>query len=261
MKRNTVIAVLLSSSVLFSACSSLMTVNRETEYTDEVDPTQITAVTAMATEAAPSESTASAVATEASASASASVEETLETEESTSESDIGLGEALTQDETSEFFLAHADEYLMSSGAGGWAAYLNVDGSGTFTYNYHDFDFGKYYICHAQGTFGEVTQIDDYTYTVQILNMTYEYNEGEEWTETDMDGIEIEYVAADSYGLHVGDTLYFYVEGIETELLPESYIYWYAASHAMPFEQVPSPFPLSGYYNPVEEAGYIEDSYE
>ena len=260
MKKNTVIAVALSSSVLLSACSSLYTVNRETEYTDAVDQTGITAVTTMASQTEVSESTTPAV-TETAATTTASSSESLETQESSSDSDIELGEALTPEQTSEFYAAHADEYLMSSGAGGWAAYFNVDASGSFVYNYHDFDIGKYYICHAQGTLGEVTQIDDYTYTVEVLSMTYEYNEGDEWTETDMDGIEIDYVAADSYGIHEGDILYFYLDGIDISQLSEDYLRWYAAPRAVPFDEVPNPFPVAGYYNAVEGAAYIEDTYE
>lgn len=260
MKKTTVIAVLLSSSVLLCACSSFYTINRETEYTDEAMQTGITAVTTMPTQSETAGSTVPAV-TETSATTADPASESLETQESSSDFEAEVGEALTSEQISEFFTTHQDEYLMSSGAGGWAAYFNVDASGSFVYNYHDFDNGRYYICHAQGTLGEVTQIDDYTYTVKVLSMTYEYNEGDEWTETDMDGIEIDYVAADSYGIHEGDILYFYIEGIDISLLDEDYLYWYAAPHAVPFDEVPNPFPVAGYYNPVEGSAYIEDTYE
>ena len=78
---------------------------------------------------------------------------------------------------------------------------------------------------------------------------------------ELDGSVINYTAADSYGLHQGDILTYYMGGIESSLLPEGYLFWYLAPRALGPEDVPDPFPLSGYYNAVEEAAYIEDDYE
>ena len=162
---------------------------------------------------------------------------------------------------SAFFASTADTYLMSSGAGGWGAFMTVNSDGTFEYNYHDSDYDMYYICHAQGTFGNVTMIDEFTYKVQIVEMTFEYDVDSVWSVTETDGSVINYTAADSYGLHTGDILTYFVRGIDTELLPEGYLYWYCAPRALQPDEVQTPFPLSGYYNAVEEAAYIEDDYE
>ena len=260
MKKRTVIAMLLASAMMLTACDTLMTVNHDSEATEETDQTNITAVTTAPVEVTePSETTATpAVETTTLVTEESAQESSDETRES---GETELGEELTADQMLEFFRANADEYMMSSGAGGWAAYLNVTNSGSFTYNYHDFDAGAYYICHAQGQFSNMTKIDDNIYTVEVIYMNYEYNEGDEWTEVDTDGIEINYVAADSYGIHEGDILYFYVEGSATADLPEGYVTWYAMPRALPLENVPDPFPLAGFYNPVDDCAYIEDDYE
>ena len=105
------------------------------------------------------------------------------------------------------------------------------------------------------------KVDDNTYTVEVINMNYEHNEGEAWIETDTDGTEINYVAADSYGIHQGDTLTFYVQESAVADLPEGYVVWYAMPRALPLENIPDPFPLSGFYNPVDDCSFIEDDYE
>lgn len=262
MKKITSVSVLLASVLFLTSCDTLRStsrVNSETEYTDEAVQTVITEVTTVPSQTSTVESAAVPVITQIETSATAI--ESLETQESSLESDVESGEALSPEQTSEFFTMHQDEYLMSSGAGGWAAYLTVNPDGTFDYNYHDFDAGYYYICHAEGSFGSVSAIDDKTYALTISQMTYEYDEGAEWSETDTDGISINYIASDSYGVHEGDTLIFYLEGHEVADLPEGYITWYAMPRMRAPEDIPNPFPLSGFYNPVDDAAYIEDDYE
>lgn len=258
MKKINVSVLLLASAMLLTSCDLLKTSGSETEpYAETAAVVQETAVAVEASEtsAAVTEQTAVSSQTTAATETSADETETSETAEALE------GEALTEAEMLEFFSTYADEYIMSSGAGGWAAYLDVNPSGSFSYNYHDFDAGSYYICHAAGQFANMTKIDDQTYTVEVIYMTYEYDEGTEWTETDTDGIEINYVASDSYGIHEGDTLTFYVEGHALADLPEGYVVWYVMPRALPLENAPDPFPLSGFYNPVDDCAYIEDDYE
>ena len=192
--------------------------------------------------------------------------ETSETEETseTSETDMPADEEgipLTDAEALAFFASYADTYLMSSGVGGWGAYMIVNSDGSFDYNYHDSDFDMYYICHAQGRLGNVVMIDELTYKVEILEMTYEYTAGSEWSVTEPDGTVINYTGSDSYGLHAGDILTYYVRGNDVSALPEGYLWWYCAPRALQAENVQDPFPLSGYYNAVDECAYIEDDYE
>ncbi len=264
MKKRIIVASVLASAMLITSCENLTKVrdfgdeSYSTEETVEVADTAVTAVTseAVVTEAAASE-TVPAQPSETSIS-----ETTSETSDETSETSGDVqGDPLDAAARSTFFRTYEDTYLMSSGAGGWSAYVVVNYNGTFDYNYHDFDAGSYYICHASGELGNVAMIDEHTYVMTVISMTYEYEVDSEWTETDTDGVEISYIASDSYGFHEGDQLYFYVAGAQTETLPEGYVFWYCMPRALNVEDVPDPFPLNGIYNVVDDTAYIEDDYE
>lgn len=261
MNRRIVAAALITASLLMSACSMIGKVDEEREETARSAAESVETI----------ETSASAPVTEPSASTSAiaSVSETsaLESETSASETTDDMmpadeeGVPLVDSDAAAFFASTADTYLMSSGAGGWGAYMVVNSDGTFDYNYHDSDYDMFYICHAQGRLGNVIKVDEFTYKVEIVEITFEYDVDSVWSVTEPDGSVINYTAADSYGLHQGDILTYYMGGIESSLLPEGYLFWYLAPRALGPEDVPDPFPLSGYYNAVEEAAYIEDDYE
>ena len=264
MKRRlrTATAVLLSAAILSSCSLPAAGTDNGGETSPETDPVRVsvteqTVGSVNETEAAVPSQT---VITTESSSAATAEETSSETTEVIMPDDME-GEVLSPEDMNAFFASTADTYLMSSGAGGWGAYMTVNSDGTFEYNYHDADYDMFYICHAQGTFGNVSKIDEFTYKVQILEMTFEYEVDSEWTVTENDGSVINYTGADSYGLHQGDVLTYYVRGIDAELLPEGYLFWYCAPRALQDEDVPNPFNLSGYYNAVEEAAYIEDDYE
>ena len=249
MKRHLLSATIITSAVLLGACS-MPAVETETmpaetseqtqavEQTDSLQPTLVEASDPVA-------------ATSASAAAS-TVSET--------ESESG-GTVLTDQESLAFYAAHADTYLLTSGAGGWAAYMELASDGSFYYNFHDFDAGYYYICHADGQLGEVIQLDDNTYAVRVDLFDMENVEGEEWVETDTDGTQINFIASDSYGIHQGDILMFYCAGTPLADLPEGYLTWYMMPRAMSEDALPDPFPVSGFYNAEEDTAYIEDDYE
>ena len=261
MNKRIIAALLIAASLTVSSCSTLRSV-REHDETAGSNPGQ--AAETAAVTSAETEALVPAVSSEPSVPAVTSASETSDETSETSETAMPADEEgvpLSDAEASAFFSSTADTYLMSSGAGGWGAYVNVSSDGSFDYNYHDADYGMYYICHAQGQLGNVVMINDYTYKVQILQMTYEHEVDSQWTDIDTDGTEINYTGADSYGLHEGDILIYYVRGIETSELPEGYLYWYCAPRALQPEDVPVQFALSGYYNAVEEAAYIEDDYE
>lgn len=260
MKRRIVVAYILAAAMLATSCEMLTKVRDNgdetgsTVETVEVTGTSITAATTVAPEPAEtiSETTAATTVAETTSESSVEADETSESVQ---------GDPLDAAARTTFFHTYADTYLMSSGAGGWAAYVVVNPNGTFDYNYHDFDAGAYYICHASGELGNVAMVDEHTYVMRVISMTYEYDVDSEWTETDTDGIEINYIGADSYGFHEGDLLYFYVAGAEASALPEGYLTWYAMPRALPLENVPDPFPLNGIYNAVDDSAYIEDDYE
>lgn len=188
-------------------------------------------------------------------------EETIESEETEETSEETEFIALTPEEESVFLAENSDTYYLTSGVGAWGAYLTVRPDGSFDYNYHDFDVGTYYICHAQGQFGNVIMLDEFTYGVEVTELTYEYDIDSEWVETDYDGAEINYHATDSYGVHQGDVLTFYHSGIATSELPYEYLTWYTMPRLIQEDQLPEVFALSGYYNASDDFAFIEDDYE
>lgn len=249
MKRRLLTTTFVASAVLLGACS-MPAVETETLPSEITQETQAAA----ATEALQP----SLVETFATAQTEASASTANTTSETESESN---GTVLTDQESLAFYAAHADTYLLSSGAGGWAAYLELASDGSFYYNFHDFDAGYYYICHADGQFGEVIQLDDNTYAVRVDLFDMENVEGEEWVETDTDGTQINFIASDSYGIHQGDMLMFYSAGTPLADLPEGYLTWYMMPRALSEDSLPDPFPLNGFYNVEEDTAYIEDDYE
>lgn len=264
MRKRALSAALLVSVMLASSCDLLPAA--QTEQTEESRTVEETLQTEVFVPAETSAATIAETAVQTAAPSeqtdptSPSEETEVSQTEISSETEYA-GTPLSSSEQLAFFASHADTYLMSSGAGGWSAHITVNPNGTFDYNYHDFDAGVYYICHAQGQLGSAAMIDDNTYTVQVESMTFEFNEGDEWSETDNDGSVINYAASDSYGIHEGDTLYYYIAGADSSALPEGYLIWYAMPRALALENIPGTFPLSGYYNPQDDCAYIEDDYE
>lgn len=249
MKRTTLTAAFIASALLLCSCSA-PAAETEVQETAAAETSEVTQAADPLQPVIADQTTApAATASETAAST------TAETESESS------GTVLSDQESLAFFAAHADTYLLSSGAGGWAAYLELASDGSFYYNFHDSDAGVYYLCHADGQFGEVIKLDDYSYAVRVDYFDMENVEGEEWTETDTDGTQINFVASDSYGIHQGDMLIFYAAGIPLSELPEGYIQWYRMPRALSEDAVPDPFTLNGFYNAQEDTAYIEDDYE
>lgn len=263
MNKKIVLSALLASTMLLASCEFPAQTDRSGEETT-VSAAEETVAPALESEEASESAVIETQAAETGVTEEAETGMTDNSETSSDESQMPgdeEGTPLTDEEISSFFASHADTFLMSSGAGGWGSFMTVNSDGSFDYNYHDSDFDMFYICHAQGQLGNVVMIDEYTYKVEILEMTFEYEVDSEWTVTDTDGSEINYTASDSYGLHQGDILTYFARDIDAAALPDGYTFWYCAPRALDQDNIPDPFPLAGYYNAVEEAAYIEDDYE
>lgn len=171
-------------------------------------------------------------------------------------------EAMADADAEAFFADCADEYYMTSGVGGWGAALVVAANGTFEYNYHDSDYGAYYICHANGVLGNVRKVDDNTYMVDVLDIVLEYEPDTTWTETDMDlDMTIQYNAVEPYGINSGDTLMFYCAGSMSESLPSAYVEWYCMPRAISPDESPAQIPLDGFFNVSDECSFFEEEYD
>lgn len=257
MKRSVLPAAVLTSALLLCSCG----MGTEQTINVQTDPAETEAVLTQP-EVSPSAASSATAETSAARVTETSSEETDESSAETSGDPGDLeGEPLSAEESSAFFASYADTYLMSSGVGGWGAYMTVAADGSFDYNYHDADYDMYYICHAQGRLGSVVQLDEFVYKVEVLEMSFEYQADSTWTVQEPDGAVINYTASDSAGVHQGDILIFYAAGNAVSALPDGYLWWYCAPRAMQTESVADPFPLNGYYNAVDDCAYIEDDYE
>ena len=150
----------------------------------------------------------------------------------------------------------------SSGAGGWGSVLEIGEDGNFVGTYYDTNFGEtgddypngtFYICQYDGTFTDVTKIDEHTYTAKISNLKMEFDAGQEWIE---DGTR--YIASPPYGIETDPNAVYtiYLPGADTKSMSEDFLSWVGAPLAMNIEDIPNPFPYYGLYNPTSGTGFF-----
>lgn len=123
-------------------------------------------------------------------------------------------------------------FLFSSGVGAWGTNLYIHEDGTFEGTFSDADMGvadvdypngTVYLCNFTGSFGPITQVDDYTFKTTVK--TLDYNNVSE-TGTDnfiMDGAL--YIYTSPYGLNLGDEIEIYLPGKPIEELDEEFMSW------------------------------------
>ena len=127
----------------------------------------------------------------------------------------------------------------SSGVGAWVSTITINEDGTFVGEYHDQEMGdrgdefpngtRFYSLFS-GNFTDIKQIDDYTFSLTVENITTE----QEWGYTNVeDGVRyiatypaglVEYV--DEEAVIVRDYL-LYLPGMKTDGLPEEFLTWSA----------------------------------
>lgn len=121
------------------------------------------------------------------------------------------------------------EFYFSSGVGAWGTVLSVNENGSFTGNFHDrnggeigsgYPNGTCYVCEFSGRFGNIKKINDYTYSMELLEIYSKDAEGKEWIE---DGVL--YVAAVPYGLDEGKDFIFYTPDAFTKDMSEDFLFW------------------------------------
>lgn len=140
------------------------------------------------------------------------------------------------------------EFWFSSGAGGWATQMSIRPDGSFAGLYMDGDVGTTYQCTFSGQFSQPEKVNDYTYSMHILSMTYEQEPG---TSETKDGILYQYTTP--YGLDEAETLLIYLPGAPLVELPEAYRSWvgyYDLENTTDTE-----LPYYGLYNEAESEGF------
>ena len=149
-------------------------------------------------------------------------------------------------------------FYFASGAGGWGTELILNTDGTFTGDYHDSDMGDSRapngVCYTSifsGRFDGLRKVDDFTYEMQLAELSTEREPGEEWQE---DGIL--YIASEPYGLDNGGTFCLYLPGAPTADLPEAFCEWIRMPRA--WSEMPATLDLYGLYNVNAEEGFGAD---
>ena len=148
------------------------------------------------------------------------------------------------------------QFYFSSGAGGWRTFLNIDADGRFDGAYSDSEMGSvgedypngtYYLCEFIGKFSNLTQVNDYTYSVKIeeLSTIKEPN-----TSEIIDGVLYEYCMP--FGIDGAEKLLIYLPGAPTSELPEAYMDWVRFSMEDPDAEK---LPFYGLYNEKEQNGF------
>ena len=152
-------------------------------------------------------------------------------------------------------------FAFSSGVGAWGTTLTISSDGSFEGTYSDSDMGNsgeeypngtVYLSEFQGQFSEPSRVNDYTYSVEIREMTLAEDVG---TSEIIDGTR--YVYSEPYGLDGAEELLFYLPGAPLDELPQAYRSWVGYNDLSATEDTELPF--TGLYNVAAESGF--SSYE
>ncbi len=140
------------------------------------------------------------------------------------------------------------EFWFASGAGGWATRLSIRPDGSFAGLYMDGDIGTTYQCTFNGQFSQPEKVNDYTYSMRILSMTYKEEPGTSETKDD-----ILYQYTTPYGLDEAETLFIYLPGAPLAELPEGYRSWVGYYYLE--NTTDTELPYYGLYNEAEAEGF------
>jgi len=132
-------------------------------------------------------------------------------------------------EGSDMWKIMPDTFIHTSGAGGWATYLTVNDDGSFTGEYHDSEMGvtgdgypngTVYICEFKGKFTEPKKINEYTYSMNIEELTNKKNAGTEYIENG-----VKYICTEAIGLSNANEIYIYLPGAPLSDVDETFMTW------------------------------------
>ena len=121
------------------------------------------------------------------------------------------------------------EFLFASGAGGWGTVLTIHPDGSFQGEHFDGDLGDTgdgypngtaYQCIFSGQFTQPEKVNDYTYSMQISELTYAREAGSEEIK---DGVR--YIYSSAYGLANAENILIYLPGAPLAELSEDFRSW------------------------------------
>lgn len=113
------------------------------------------------------------------------------------------------------------EFYYTSGAGAWYTELILNADGSFEGTYNDSEGDKVYTAEFTGKFGDIKQINDYTYSMTLTELNTERPAGEEWTQG-----EVHYIASAPNGLLIGAEYVLYTPDAPTAELSDDFLSWH-----------------------------------
>ena len=113
------------------------------------------------------------------------------------------------------------EFYYTSGAGAWYTELILNADGAFEGTYNDSEGDKVYVADFTGKFGDIKQINDYTYSMTLTELNTERPAGEEWTQG-----EVHYIASAPNGLLIGAEYVLYTPDAPTAELSDDFLSWH-----------------------------------
>ena len=138
-------------------------------------------------------------------------------------------EPKTAPEPESLFEEMAGLFSFSSGAGAWSTELTVEADGSFSGLYVDSDMGSdgegypegtRYVCAFSGKFTRPEQVNAYTWSMGIADITLENTPGEtEYTD------DVRCIYTGPYGLENAEELLVYLPGANAADLPEEFLSW------------------------------------
>lgn len=161
------------------------------------------------------------------------------------------------EEQSSVFEKIPQEFVFTSGAGGWETVLTINSDGTFTGEYKDSEMGDtgenypngtMYICNFKGKFTSPKQVDEYIYSMKLEYLEQEKNPGDEYYE---EGTR--YLVSEPYGFDHADEFLIYFPGIAIANLPDGFTNWLNAFLNVQTTEI---FPHYGIYNVGGEEGFV-----
>lgn len=123
-----------------------------------------------------------------------------------------------------------DHFIFAPGAGGWSDELHLNSDGNFSGEYHDSEWsesypnGYEYICNYSGKFGNIQQINDYSYSLELSELYMSRADGEEW---DVNGYH--YISTTPYGIS-GKAFTLYLPNTTRSNYPSCFEDWYWGVH-------------------------------
>ena len=148
-------------------------------------------------------------------------------------------------------------FIYSIGAGAWSTEFTMGKDGRFVGCYSDSEMGDagenypdgtVYLSNFHGRFGNVQKIDDYTYTLDLVELDYD----EPLEMVYQDGVRI--IPDSAYGLEIGKKHTLYLPDSLVEHLPAGYVECVSIPNA--WSENPILLPFYGLYNAEDAYGFF-----